>query len=286
MRNYLRLLRLQDQFVQFGSALFGGIFVGDRSWDILLWAVAVTLLSCATFIVNEVVDRRDSDRYSWNPVHRHHQDVLDPLIVWTLFFVTSVGGLWLAAGIGFFWFALAIWVIGVLYSIEPIRFKRRFGLDIVAQLLAWWIVPFLAPVWGVAPWELTLSMVVIMSCINWSLFYPYQIADFKADKKAGLRNTHVVLGVYTSAQVGCILGVVGLILFFLFGFQRYVWTLLPILVIQIAAFLAYATWLRDRKVDHILAGMQRYARIVKAIGLATPVYLFLCWRLFDLNPLF
>jgi len=185
MGKYLRLLRFQDQFIQFGSALFGGIFVGNRSWDILWWAVAVTLLSCATFIVNELADRQDSDRYSWNPVHTHaHDDVLNPFIVWTMFFVISVAGLWMGAVLGFLWWASALWIIGVLYSLEPIRFKRRFGLDIVAQLLVWWILPCVAVVWGRVPFELTISMVIIMSCINWSLFYPYQIADFEADRKA------------------------------------------------------------------------------------------------------
>lgn len=277
MGKYLRLLRLQDQYIQMTSALFAGIFVGTQSWNILIWTFAVTLLSCATFIVNELIDRQDSDRYSWNPVHRHFQDVLNPWVVWVLFLGTSAGGLWLAMEIGFLWWGSALWIIGVLYSLEPVRFKRRFGLDIVAQLLVWWILPFLAPVWGRVPIELTLSMIIIMSFISWSVFYPYQIADYQADRKAKLQNTHVLLGVYTSTRMGYILGIVGLVLFFLFGFQRFFLPLLPLLVIQIVALWAYGIWLTHKNVNHILAGMQTYVRLVKPIGMLFPLYFFLWW---------
>lgn len=277
MGKYLRLLRLQDQYIQMTSALFAGIFVGTQSWNILIWTFAVTLLSCATFIVNELTDRQDSDRYSWNPVHRHFQDVLHPWIVWALFLGTSAGGLWLAMKIGFLWWGSALWFIGVLYSLEPVRCKRRFGLDIVAQLLVWWILPFLAPVWGRVPIELTLSMIIIMSFISWSVFYPYQIADYHADRKAKLQNTHVLLGVYASTRVGYILGIVGLVLFFLFGFQRFFLPLLPLLVIQIVALWAYGIWLTHTNVNHILAGMQTYVRLVKPIGMLFPLYFFLWW---------
>ncbi len=278
MGKYLRLLRLQDQFIQFGSALFTGIFIGSRSWDILLWAVAVTLLSCATFIVNELTDRKDSDRYSWNPVHMKKEDILHPVVVGIMFWTLSLVGLWMAATLGFLWWACALWSIGVLYSLEPIRFKRRFGLDILAQLLAWWILPFMAPVWGRVPIEIIISMVIIMSFVNWSLFYPYQIADFEADRKAKLQNTHVVLGVYTSTQIGCVLGIIGLVLFFLFGFQRFFLPLLPILVIQIVALWKYFDWLTDKTSTQILAGMQAYARILKPLSFFIPIYFFLCWR--------
>jgi 4-hydroxybenzoate polyprenyltransferase len=212
-------------------------------------------------------------------VHHHVQDVLNPLIVWLLFFGTSVGGLWLSYTVGFLGWGAAVWLVGVLYSIEPVRFKRRFGLDILGQLFAWWILPFLAPVWGVVPQEIVLSIVIIMSFINWSVFYPYQIADYEADKKANLQNTHVMLGVRRSTQFGLALGIVGLVLFFLFGFGRFVLPLLPLFVVQFIVLGIYIHWLSSKKDAYILAGMQKYSQIVKAIGLVVPLYFFLWWRL-------
>jgi 4-hydroxybenzoate polyprenyltransferase len=278
MVKYLRLIRLQDEYIQVGAAIFAGIFGGIQSWDILRWAIAVTLLSCATFIVNEVTDRRDSDKHSWNPVHSHVGDVLNPVIVWLMFWVTTLLGLLMSIELNLGWWGFALWAIGVLYSFEPIRFKRRFGLDIAAQLFVWWIVPFVAPIWGIVPHELIIAMVVVMSFVSWSIFYPYQIADYEADRKAKLQNTHVVLGVRQSTQMGFLFGIIGTILFFLFGFQRFFFVLMPLCLLQIIAFYTYSMWLSARRTEDILRGMQGYVKFFKPIGLLFPLYFFLWWK--------
>jgi 4-hydroxybenzoate polyprenyltransferase len=279
MGKYLRILRLQDQYIQFSSAIFGGIFVHDYHWMILIWAIAVTFLSFSAFIVNEVTDRKDTDRYSWNATHRFYAEPLDMRIVWIMFWIFSFLGIGISMVIGFFWWGLAIWVIGLLYSFKPVRLKGRFVFDILAQLFVWWGLPFLASVWWrVDPIMLSL-FTIITSMIVWSAFYPYQIADYKADKKAGLLNTHVRLGVKGSTWFGFILGIIGIVLFFVF----HVWVLIgwvfPIFIFTPVTIVLYGKWLTMNNDNKILLGMQSYSALAKSIGNIFPLYLFLVWRL-------
>jgi 4-hydroxybenzoate polyprenyltransferase len=277
---YLRLIRLQDQYIQLSSALFAGIFIKDKSWMILIWAVAVTFLSFSAFIVNEVVDRRDTDRTSWNPEHSHFRDILDPRIVSVLFWACTTGGIILSSISGHLWWGMAIWAIGVMYSFPQIRFKGRFGFDCLAQLLVWWGLPFLAPVWGRIDKNILIAFVVITSMIIWSAFYPYQIADYKADKKTGLHATHVELGVKGSVWFGFLLGIIGVLLFFFFHLWTMVLWVILIFVFTPITLWNYGKWLRTDD-NKILRGMQEYIAWVKPIGNIFPFYLFLIWRVFS-----
>jgi 4-hydroxybenzoate polyprenyltransferase len=279
MTTYFRLIRLQDQPIQAATALFAAIVLQLSDWPIMWWALAVTLISCATFIVNELTDRRDTDKYSWNPAHSHVKDKLNLRAVWWLFWTLSLTGFWAAYYVGLLVWGIAMWGIGVLYSLEPVRFKKRGGLDILSQLIVWWVIPFLAPVWGQIPSELSISLVVILSSICWSAFYPYQIADFVADKKAKLKATHVVLGVRQSAFLGFGMGVIGVALFLLFGLHEKYPVLLPMLGLQMFAFGRYIKWSMMNTDKQILLGMQRYVRIVKPLGTLFPFYFFLMWRI-------
>jgi len=278
MGKYIRLLRLQDQYLQFSSALFGGIFVHDRSWSILYWAVAVTFLSFSAFIVNEVTDRKDTDRYSWNKVHRYYGETLDSRIVWGIFWGFSLLGIGISTAIGYFWWGLATWVIGVFYSLKPIRLKGRFAWDVLAQLFVWWGLPFLASVWWRIDPYILASFIVITSMVVWSAFYPYQIADFQADKKAGLSNTHVQLGVKGSTWFGFLLGVVGIILFCAFRMWIWIGWVLPVFIFTPVTLGLYIQWLRMDRDSKILLGMQTYSTIAKPLGNIFPLYLFFVWR--------
>jgi 4-hydroxybenzoate polyprenyltransferase len=276
---YFRLLRFQDQYIQVATALFGGILAQNTSPQVLWWVFSVTLISCATFIVNELTDRKDTDKASWNPVHAHTKDRLNRRFVLYLFWGVSFVGLLIAYTLGMFWWAIAMWLIGVGYSVKPVRLKARFGWDIAAQLLVWWIIPFMGMAWRGVPYEIVVPMVAILSAISWSVFYPYQIADYKADKKAKLKSTHVVLGVRESAAGGLILGVVGTVLFFVFGFHRMYPVLLPLLGFQMFALGRYIRWLNTVTEKQMLTGMQRYVRLVKPLGSLFPFYFFLVWRI-------
>ncbi len=267
MGKYVRLLRLEDQFFQSGAAFTAGIFLHLRSWSIVWWAVASTCISLTAYILNEVADRKDVDRYSWNPIHAAARDRLNLWIVGVVFAFFSLAGLGISMSLGYFWWGLAMYIIGILYSTPPIRLKRRVVLDIFSQLLIWWIIPFLTPVWGVANQSLTLTFVIVTSLAIWSVVFPYQIADFRADQKAGLLSTHVVLGIQKSLWLGALTGAAGIIFYGIFGVFRWaVWSIPPLFVVPFALYF-YFQWLKTTSLSKQLSSMQRYVGIFKPLGL-------------------
>lgn len=277
MKKYIRLLRLQDQYIPAFAAISAGVYLSSRSLSILWWAIAGTFLSFTAFIINEMTDQQDTDKYSWNPVHSLYREKWNMNIVWTMFFVFSVAGLIISYLVGLFIWGLAIYLIGILYSLKPIRLKGRIVFDVAAQLLVWWILPFLAPVWTAGDHVRGVWFTAIMGFIIWFAFYPYQISDLPADRKAGLRNTHVVLGVQKSLQLGCILGVVGSILYIWFGLGRSFPSTLPLMGIAMMELYFYSCWMRAGSETASLALMRRDIPAFKIIGQFLVPYILLVW---------
>ncbi|MBI4066269.1 UbiA prenyltransferase family protein [Candidatus Gottesmanbacteria bacterium] len=275
---YIRLLRLQDQYIQLGASFAAGFAAGINDPWVLWWAIAATFLSITAFIVNELTDRGDVDRYSWNTIHV--REALDMRVVAVLFLLFSFFGLVLAWNIGLLWWALASYIIGVLYSLKPIRLKARFGWDIAAQLAVWWLLPVLAVWWKAAFIPTGWPMLLSTAPLFWSIFYPYVLSDFVADQKGGLRGTHIVLGMRRSLLFGLLLGVVAILLYVVFA----VWTLMPwtliLVVIEVYVIGKYLAWLRMPSIASQTSSMQQTVRIVKpATQLLAPLIFFLWWFL-------
>jgi len=277
MTKYLRLLRLPDQYIQAFSALAAGLYLGTREWSIVWWAVAATFLSFTAFIVNKMSDEQDTDRYSWNPIHTFHKEHWNMTVVWSLFAIFSAAGLWVSTLVGLFWWGFAVWIIGILYSAKPIRLKGRVVFDVLAQLAVWWIIPFLAPVWAAGDHTNGVWFTLIMAFLIWFEFYPYQIADLAADRKAGLRNTHVLLGWRRSLSLGLILGIIGIVLYILFGLYRSApWTMPP-MIIPIIEFYLYVCWMRESRETSALQSIQRAVRVLQRVGQLLLPYVIILW---------
>lgn len=274
MVRYLRLLRLPDQYIQFGAAIASGVYLGTFSWEIFWWAVACTCLSFAAFVVNEVSDRKDTDRVSWNPIHAHFSDVLDMRIVWAMFVGSSVVGLMISWRVGFFWWAVVLFVVGILYSLEPIRFKRRVVFDMIAQLLVWCIIPFVAPAWG----SNGLFAITITTCLCVAAGgFLYQIADIVADEKAGLKSTHVVLGLRKSLKLAQGMGIAGVVSFFVFGqYQMALW-IWPWIAFGGAVVFLCARWLQMDTCERQIKAIQAYVPVTKNISRLFVPYLLFVW---------
>ena len=279
MGKYIRLLRLQDQFLPVSSALYAGILLHTRDWRIILWAIAGMLLSVSAFIVNGVTDRKDTDKYSWNPIHKQRKS-LNMTVVWALFSVFSIAGLFISIQVGYFWWGAAIWSLGVLYSVKPVRLKGVFALDILVQLLAFCGLPYLAVTLGAVDVFQVFTIAIILSMIATSVAFPYEIADYEADVHAGLRCTHVVLGVRGSLWFGLLLGIIGMVLFFVFPIIRWLgWSTL-IMVFGPLALFFYIKWLQMKSQTQTLRSIQNYSRFIRPAGMVFPFFLFIIWWFF------
>lgn len=281
MWKYIRLLRLQDQYVELSSVLSAGIFLHIHDWRIVTWALATILLSIPTYMVNEIVDRQDADIASWNPNHVKKSVRLDMRIVFTMCIVLSILGFVLSLKAGLFGWGIAMWTLGMLYSIEPIRFKRRFALDLFTQPLIWWSIPFLAVTLGVGDATYISAFLVITTAIIIATLFPYQIADYFADAKAGLLSTHVVLGVKQSLLLGSIIGIVGLVLFFVYGMYRWAMWMSPFAIMITCMLFLYTRWMRMDEDKTITRDIQYWVTIVKPMTQLLSIYFFVFWRFFS-----
>lgn len=277
MIKYIRLLRIEDQYLQLTAVFGAAAYLKRLDTEILWWAVATTLLSCAAFIVNELVDRRDTDRFSWNKLHTH-KEAFSPAVITLMLFLLSATGLWIAWRLGLWIWWIAIYVLAIGYSLPPIRFKGRIGADIAAQALACWALPFAALVWqqgelAGAVWFI-VAFILMTQCIS----YPYQLADFVADLKAGLRGTHIVLGVRRSLQIGAGAGALGFLLGIGGGWARNeVWTI-PLFCMTLWSLTQYRRWLMKPHQDVVT--LQTYVWQIKPYTqLLVPYLLVWAWVL-------
>lgn len=278
MWKYVRLLRIHDQYTQTGFAVAAGLFLQDRSVWLVWWILAVLCISFAVFIVNEVTDMRDTDIYSWNKGHIPRNVALDMRIVWILFFALTTLGLFFSHLSDLFVWGVSMFFIGLFYSLPPVRLKARLGGDIVAQLAVWFWIPFIAPIAKSGNLSAVVPMLFPLSCIVWSVFYPYQLADFVADKKAGLANTHVLLGLRRSVIFGCLLGVAGLVWF---AFQPFLLVRHPyfflLALMQGIGLGFYGYWLTRKNEKVLTSAVQTSIRMVKPFAPSAFIWWGIWW---------
>lgn len=274
MWKYIRLLRLQHQYLTFGSVIAGAIYANVHDGRVWIWAIAATLLSAATFAINELSDS-DTDKYSWNSIHK--RDTIHTGWAWgMIFFVTAVG-LLLSWFVGAGFLGIALWTIGALYSLEPVRMKRRFGLDILAQLGAYWIIPFFVPVLWASERFSPALFIAVLSAMTWAAVFPYELADFSADRKAKLKGTHTVIGMRGSLQLGLFLAIGGMLAYGFFRlYEGQVWSV-PYVFFPFLVSVLYVGWLRmnDRKKQE--ASLQTYVRMAIPLSRLVAPYLLFVW---------
>lgn len=117
----------------------------------LLWAVvAVCLVASSNYVINEILDA-PTDRA--HPVKRHRPIpaglVRLPIayVEWIVVGTIGLGMAW-ALNRPFFWAALALWIMGLVYNVPPVRSKEHPYVDVLSEsinnplrlLLGWFAV--------------------------------------------------------------------------------------------------------------------------------------------------
>jgi 4-hydroxybenzoate polyprenyltransferase len=256
------MIRLGDQYLQAGAVAAGGWLVG-RSWDGWWWLMGTFFISCAAFVVNEMVDRQDVDQASWNSIHV--KENVNKNWAWAWLMLLSGVGL-VAAGIAnrLEW-GVVMWILGLAYSVQPFRCKARVGWDVVVQELVWWVLPFWAMVWGKIPLADLGVLTLFGATVFWSGFLPYQLADIQADIRSGLKSTHAVMGMKNSLLFGFSLGVVAVVLFGVFRLDLVAWWGWAFLLFQLLVLGMYGYWWRLSDMERQRLAMQKYVVWAKPV---------------------
>ncbi|MFC1790255.1 UbiA family prenyltransferase [Patescibacteria group bacterium] len=264
---YLRMLRLKDQYLSLLAVFIFSLHFRLNIFFTFAWATGLFFLSLTAFMINELTDRNDTDLFTWNPNHISPKSKVNPAIFWSLFTIFTLIGLFICLNLKMIWWGLAVFIIGVLYSLKPVRFKNRFLLDALAQLAVWWTLPILGLLWKTNYFfPANLRLIFISSLFFWTLFFPYQLADYSADKKAGLKGTHTILGMENSLLLGITIGLASLALLPTIPQFLNFWVTKLGIISLIITLASYLIWLQKKNLPGQEAGMQKYVRCYKPLS--------------------
>ena len=160
MKKYIKIMRIDHWIKQlfilpgFICAMYLGKFPFKVEYLLLLIVglFATSLIASANYVINEYLDR-EFDRF--HPVKKKRvlvSEDCDGRVIWLLWFILSVVGLFLGKkilGLDFFMMEIFLLVMGLLYNVKPMRTKDVFILDVLSEsvnnairlLLGWFILP-------------------------------------------------------------------------------------------------------------------------------------------------
>jgi len=140
---YVRIARVdhwfKNSFMLLGVVLAFFYEPTLASWQSLvpltLAVIATCLVASSNYVLNELLD---GPRDRMHPVKRHRpvpSGQVRPAIAYAEWIALAVAGLSIASTLnaGFFWSALWLWVMGVLYNVPPIRTKEWAYVDVLSE---------------------------------------------------------------------------------------------------------------------------------------------------------
>jgi len=152
---YIKIARLdhwiKQLFILPGS-VFAILLVGfSFEWLVfVLGIVATCLIASANYIINEYLDR-NFDQF--HPVKKHRPVVsenLKPAYIWLEYVLFTLTGFILAwfTSIPVFISVIALWLMGILYNVPPIRLKEIPFVDVLSEsinnalrlLIGWFLI--------------------------------------------------------------------------------------------------------------------------------------------------
>ncbi len=155
LKGYLKIARfdhwIKQLFILPGSVF--AIFLAGLSFSwttYLIGIIATCLIASANYIINEYLDR-EFDKF--HPIKKNRPIVsenLKPTLIWLEYAVFSVVGLLLAwqTSVAVFLSITALWFMGILYNVPPIRLKEIPFIDVLSEsinnalrlLIGWFLI--------------------------------------------------------------------------------------------------------------------------------------------------
>lgn len=220
-----------------------GVALGDALFALLIWVV---FLNGGTLAINSVFDRDEGDIGYLNAP--------PPLPRYLLHFSVALlaGGQLLALRLpAGFQIAYAVcFVMSILYSVPPFRFKAVAGVDWVINMWGFGtLTPYAAWAATGRPLDVGHSLVLLAFCPLFAGLYPLtQLYQFDEDRRRGDRTLALILGMRKSLIVAtaCVLLAFGLLAWAAAALRTSMWPLaLPLagwLAVLLPWLARHASW--------------------------------------------
>lgn len=239
--------------------------------NLALGLLSVILLNSAVFILNQISDV-DTDQLHKDKAHLPISagSIRSKNAAYLAFFFSLIG-IFAALFLGptFVLLMIGIFGFGILYSISPFRVKGRPFLDIMIigiafglwAVLAAWVLLTAYPFLSIVP-ELPLTLLLGPTLFYGGTHCLHTVADFQADKQAGIKTTAVYLGPKKASRLGILLIGLGFLLLystvgfhthlFWYGLLKYksIFLLIFCGFPFFALYQQYRTWQQAKDADH------------------------------------
>jgi decaprenyl-phosphate phosphoribosyltransferase len=111
------------------------LFSGDLAWRIVVALLAAGFVASSNYVLNEILD---ASKDALHPVKKNRpipSGQVDLRIAFFEWILLAVLGLAIASVLGerFFVVALALWIMGCIYNIPPVRSKDKPYLDVLSE---------------------------------------------------------------------------------------------------------------------------------------------------------
>ncbi len=144
----------KNVFMVAGS-LLAVFYTADRIdsfpfWTMLIGLAATCLIASSNYVINEVLDAPSDLRHPVKRMRPVPSGRVKLPIAYAEWIALGVAGVWLGTAVNapFVWSLVALWVMGCVYNIRPLRTKETPYLDVVSEsvnnpirlLLGWFVV--------------------------------------------------------------------------------------------------------------------------------------------------
>lgn len=158
MKKYIKVMRLDHWIKQFFivPGCVCAIFLTGVVWDVslvvrfILGFLATSLIASSNYVINEYLDAEFDKFHPTKSQRSVVSEGVNGKVIWILWAVLALAGFalgWLVNG-PFLLMEVWLWIMGIIYNVEPVRTKDVAILDVLSEsvnnairlLMGWFIV--------------------------------------------------------------------------------------------------------------------------------------------------
>ena len=177
--------------------------------------------------------------------------------------------------------SIVLLILGICYSIPPLQFKSRSGLDLLMNMIGYGALSFFIG-WTVdspVSWEMVIEAIPYFIFMA-AMYINTTLIDYEGDKESGLLTTGVSLG----KNIASIISLFIVIATLLIGYMQENWIIF--LIVGISSPLFIIAWIKKERKNFLLSVQVPGWLFVIFLGLIYPYYFLFIVSLYFLTKFY